>query len=191
MLAQPSWISIWFKKRTCSQLLVYLFFLVAMYTTADSLSGRHHVRCMCRWEKLCSAMSLICELGIIASTFIFLRNEIAWQQWLKDAGHSGRSRDEVAMLIFSLVATACVIFLAIIGRGNITGGLITAWSSVRKLSAIATSIHHPMLPYLRMFKTTIHPEIHPAHKDIDPKEVNEAPAGRWHASKAISAASST
>jgi hypothetical protein len=121
-------------------------------------------------------MTLICELAIIASTFIFLRNEIAWQQWLKDAGRSGRSRDKMAMLIFSLVATAFVIFLVIIGRGNITTGLKNAWRGVRMVSELAPTIKSSMLPRLRMFNTFIHP----VDKDLVPKQENEAPAGRLH-----------
>jgi hypothetical protein len=117
-------------------------------------------------------MSLICELGIIASTFIFLRNEIAWQQWLKDAGHSGRSRDKMAMLIFSLVATACAIFLTVIGRGNIMSGLNNAWKGVRKVSTIATYTDPLMLSHLKIFKTSIYP----TDKDVDPKQEDEAPA---------------
>jgi hypothetical protein len=130
-------------------------------------------------------MTLICELAIIASTFIFLRNEIAWQRWLKDAGHSGRSRDEMAMLIFSLVATACVIFLVIIGRGNVTNGLKNAWRGVRKVRELAPSINSSMLqPHLRMFNTLIHP----MDKDLVPKHENEAPAGRLHGLESTSAA---
>jgi hypothetical protein len=78
-------------------------------------------------------MSLICELAIIASTFIFLRNEIAWQQWLQDAGHSGQSRDKMAMLIFLLVATSCVILLTLVGGGNATIGLNNAWCEERSV----------------------------------------------------------
>jgi hypothetical protein len=140
-----------------------------------------HGRELCRWVLFCCAMSLVCELAIIASTFIFLRNEIAWQQWLKDAGHSGRSRDKMAMLIFSLVATACVIFLTIIGHGNITGGLKNAWRVVRKISQLATSISSSILrPHLRMLNTPVHP----TDKDVDPKQEDEAPAQGLHGLRA-------
>jgi hypothetical protein len=103
------------------------------------ISG-HDVRYMCRLVLLYGLMSLICELAIIASTFIFLRNEIAWQQWLQDAGHSGQSRDKMAMLIFSLVATACVILLTLVGGGNVTIGLNNAWKAAKKVSTIIPSV---------------------------------------------------
>jgi hypothetical protein len=134
-------------------------------------------------------MTLICELGIIASTFIFLRNEIAWQKWLKHAGLSGRSRDKMAMLIFSLVATACVIFLTIIGHGDVTSGLKIAWrGGVRKVSQLATSINSSMLqPHLRLFHTSVHP----TDKDDDAKQEDEAPAQGLHGLKGTSAPLST
>jgi hypothetical protein len=132
-----------------------------------------HGRELCRRVLFCSALSLICELAIIASTFIFLRNEIAWQKWMKDAGHSGGSRDKMAMLIFSLVATACVIFLVIIGRGDIIRGLRNAWTGVSKISQLATSINSSMLQTrLRMFNTSVHP----TDKDVDPEQEDEAPS---------------
>jgi hypothetical protein len=127
-------------------------------------------------------MTLVCELAIIAATFIFLRNEISWQRWLKDAGHSGRSRDKMAMLFLSLVVTACIILLTIIGRGNITNGFKNLWRGVRKVSTIAPSIEPSMLPRLRTFKTFIHP----ADRDVDPEHEAEAPSEGLHALKSTS-----
>jgi hypothetical protein len=129
---------------------------------------------------------LICELGIIASTFIFLRNEVAWQQWLKEAGRSGGSREKMAMLIGSIVATACVIFLTLIGHGNITSGFKNAFKCVREVSKIAASANLSMLSHLKLFKTFIHPD----DKDADPKQEEEASVARLHDLKNTSAATS-
>jgi hypothetical protein len=145
----------------------------------------HYVGHICRREKFYSTMSLICEVAIIASTFIFLRNEIAWQKWLIHAGHSGSSRDKMAMLIFSLVATACVIFLTIIGRGNTMSGCSNAWRIVTKVSELATSIDPTTLPHLRIFKASIHP----LGKDVHPKQDEQAAAEGLHGLKSTAAMS--
>jgi hypothetical protein len=141
---------------------------------------------MRRWEKLFSATSLICKLGIIATTFIFLRNEIAWQEWLKDAGSSGGSRDKMTMLIGSLAATACVIFLSIIGHGDITTGVKNAFGFVRAICRIATSTSPVMLPHWKIFKTLIHP----VDKDAGHKPAEQAPAEQLHDMNSTSAATS-
>jgi hypothetical protein len=132
-----------------------------------------HGREVCRWVLFGTAMSLICELGNIASTFIFLRNEISWQQWLKD--HSARSTDRMAMLILSLVATTCVIVLTIIGHGDVTNGLKNTWRGVRKFSEVASSINPSRLHH-RMFNTSVHP----TDKDVDPVQEDEAPSDGLH-----------
>jgi hypothetical protein len=138
--------------------------------------ANQHGKYICRLEKLCCAMSLICELGIIVSTFIFLRNEIAWQKWIKDAGHSGGSRERMVMLIFSIASTACIIFFTIVGRGNMMSGLKMTWKGVTKVSKIATSVGSLMLPHFKTFKTSIHP----TDRDDDPEQEDEASSEGLH-----------
>jgi hypothetical protein len=143
----------------------------------------HDVGYMSRWVLLCGLMTLICELGIIVSTFIFFKNEIAWQKWLKEAGRSSGSRDKMAMLSFSLAVTASIILLTVVGGGNIAIGLKNTWRGVRKVSTIMTSIDPSMVPHWRTFKTFVHP----MHNAVDPNLEDEAPVGQFHGSKSISA----
>jgi hypothetical protein len=89
---------------------------------------------------LLNAMTLLCELGIICATFIFLRNELAWQKLLEDAGRPEKSKEKLIMLSLSLVATGSVILLTIVGAGNISIGLKHAWNRTKKLTKMATSI---------------------------------------------------
>jgi hypothetical protein len=90
----------------------------------------------------------------------------------------------MAMLIFSLVATACIICLTILGRGNIMSGLNNVWKGVKKVSTIASSIGSFKLPHLKMFKTSILP----TDRDVDPKQEGEAPSEGPHDLNSTSAA---
>jgi hypothetical protein len=87
-----------------------------------------------------NAMTLLCELGIICATFIFLRNELAWQKLLEDAGRPEKSKEKLIMLSLSLIATGSVIVLTIAGAGNISIGLKYAWKRVSKFSKMAAPI---------------------------------------------------
>jgi hypothetical protein len=95
---------------------------------------------MCRWVTLCNAVMLICEVGIITATFIFLRNELAWKNLLEASARPVSVKVDLIMLILSMVTTASVIFLAILGRGSITSGLKNVWMGVRKVRKIAPSV---------------------------------------------------
>jgi hypothetical protein len=95
---------------------------------------------MCRWAMVCNAVMLICEVGIITATFIFLRNELAWKKLLEASGRPVSVKVDRMMLIVSMVTTASVICLAILGSGNITSGLKNVWRGVRKVCKIAPSV---------------------------------------------------
>jgi hypothetical protein len=85
---------------------------------------------------------LICEVGIITATFIFLRNQLAWQKLLQDSGNPSHGKVELIMLILSIATTGSVILLAILGGGSITRGIKIALMGARKVSRIAPSILH-------------------------------------------------
>jgi hypothetical protein len=89
---------------------------------------------------LCNAVMLICEVGIITATFIFLRNELAWKKRVEASGRRVSVKLDLIMLILSIVTTASVIFLAILGRGTVTSGLKNAWMGVREVCKIAQSV---------------------------------------------------
>jgi hypothetical protein len=95
---------------------------------------------MFRWVLFCNVVRLICEVGIIAATLIFLRNELAWQKLLEDSGRQGHGKAQLTMLILSIVTTASVMLLTILGSGNITRGMKIAVRGARKFSRVASSI---------------------------------------------------
>jgi hypothetical protein len=126
----------------------------------------------CRWAMLCTLVGLVCEVGIIAATFISLKNRLAWQKFQLDAGHL-TERKEIVMLSMSLVTTTCVVLLTFLGSGSLISGLKQMWKGVRKLSTV--------VPYdstgfaqSRMSRLGQRPEVNDEHEHaLLAKERNE------------------
>jgi hypothetical protein len=106
---------------------------------------------MYRWAVCCNAVMLACEVGIITATFIFLRDGLAWRKAMRESGSPEHYKMELSMLILSIITTASVIFLSILGSGNIMRGLKSAWMGARHVSKIAPSIIAPSMRKDRTF----------------------------------------
>jgi hypothetical protein len=81
-------------------------------------------------------VGFICELCIIGAAFTCLRNELAWHRQHKQLAHSAQRR-EIALLAVSILTTAGVTALTVMGAGSAVSGFKKA---LKKFSAILPRI---------------------------------------------------